>query len=160
LKLNSGANVTLNPGIYYLDGNSNGGLDVAAQATLTGTGVTLVFTGSGSDWATGTINGGSNVNLSAPTTGPTAGMVFFGDRNMLNGTAFNLNGGSSQVFGGAIYLPKGDVSINGASASGDPNACTQLVADTIKFTGNANFAVNCAGKGTKSIGSKTAALVE
>jgi hypothetical protein len=45
---NSGsANVTLNPGIYYLDGGS---LTVNAGTTLTGTGVTLVFTGSGNDW--------------------------------------------------------------------------------------------------------------
>jgi hypothetical protein len=86
--------------------------------------------------------------------------VFFGDRNMAVGTSFTLNGGSSQTFGGAIYLPEAAVTINGASASGDPNACTQLVADTIKFSGNANFAVNCTGKGTKSIGSKTAALLE
>jgi Putative Flp pilus-assembly TadE/G-like len=157
LQLHASANVTLNPGIYYLDGGS---LDVNASATLTGTGVTIVFTGSGANWATATINGGATVNLTAPTTGSTSGIVFFGDRNMPNGTAFTLNGGSSQTFGGAIYLPEAAVTINGASASGDPNACTQLVADTIKFSGNANFAVNCTGKGTKSIGSKTAALLE
>jgi Flp pilus assembly protein TadG len=159
LQLHAGANVTLNPGTYYLDG---GTLDVNASATLTGTGVTLVFTGSGTpcSCATATINGGATVNLTAPTSGATSGIVFFGDRNMANGTAFTLNGGSNQTFGGAIYLPEAAVTINGASASGDPNACTQLIADTVKFSGNALFAINCTGKGLKTIGSKTAALLE
>jgi Flp pilus assembly protein TadG len=160
INLNSKADVTLNPGIYYLDGGASKGLNVNAGANLTGTGVTLVFTGSGTNWAQATINGGATINLSAPTTGPTAGIVFFGDRNMDVGTAFNLNGGSTQTFGGVLYLPNADVKINGASASGDPNACTQLVADTITFSGNANFAVNCTGKGTRSIGSKTAVVLE
>ncbi|MGH6831164.1 MAG: pilus assembly protein TadG-related protein, partial [Methylocella sp.] len=59
LKLVAKADVTLNPGIYYLDG---GDLTVNAQAKLTGTGVTIVFTGSGANWATATINGGAIVN--------------------------------------------------------------------------------------------------
>jgi hypothetical protein len=92
-------------------------------------------------------------------------MVFFGDRDMPTGPPenindFKLNGGSNQVFDGALYLPNADVEINGASSTGDPNACTQLVADTIKFTGNATFKVNCNGKGTRVIGSKSAALLE
>ncbi len=157
MKLNAGANVTLNPGIYYLDG---GTLKVVAGTTLTGTDVTIVFTGSPGNWAAADIAGTANVTLTAPATGPTAGIVFFGDRNMDVGTAFTLNGGSTQTFGGALYLPTADVKINGASASGDPNACTQLIADTITFSGNANFAINCTGKGLKTIGSKTAALVE
>src|SRR5438105_3098474 len=81
MKLNSGSNVTLNPGTYYIEcpcTGGSGGLDVAGGATLTGTGVTLVFTSSdGSKWATSTINGGASVNLTAPTTGATAGIVVF-----------------------------------------------------------------------------------
>lgn len=154
------ANVTLNPGIYYLEGGS---LTVDAGVTLTGTGVTLVFTSQtppGGSYATATINVGATVNLTAPTTGPTKGIVFFGDRNMPNGTQFTLNGGLSQVFDGALYLPEAYVRINGAASITDLKACIQLVADSIEFTGNVYFAVNCTGKGTKSIGSKTAKLVE
>lgn len=51
------------------------------SATLTGTGVTLVFTSSGNNYASATINGGATVNLTAPATGSTAGIVLFGDRN-------------------------------------------------------------------------------
>jgi len=156
LSLNAGAIVSLNPGIYYLD---QGTLSVNGGATLTGTGVTLVFTSSnGHNYANATINGGANVNLVAPTSGPTAGIVLFGDRNMTAGTAFKLNGGSSEVFGGAIYIPQGAVTFSGGAAS--TNGCLQLVADTVTFVGNANFSINCAGYGTKSIGSALAKLIE
>jgi hypothetical protein len=156
IALNAGANVTLNPGIYYLD---QGSLSVNGGATLTGIGVTLVFTSSsGRNYASATINGGANINLVAPTTGPTAGIVIFGDRNMTNGTAFKLNGGSSEKFGGAIYVPRGDVTFSGGAAS--TNGCLQLIANTVTFVGNANFAINCAGSGTKSIGSALAKLTE
>jgi hypothetical protein len=156
ISLNAGANVTLNPGIYYLD---QGSLSVNGGATLTGIGVTLVFTSSsGRNYASATINGGANINLVAPTTGPTAGIVIFGDRNMTAGTAFKLNGGSSEVFGGAIYVPRGDVTFSGGAAS--TNGCLQLVANTVTFVGNANFAINCVGYGTKAIGSALAKLTE
>jgi hypothetical protein len=49
-------------------------------------------------------------NLTAPTSGPTAGIVFFGDRKAPAGTVFKFEGGATQVFGGALYFPKGDVS--------------------------------------------------
>jgi len=155
MALNAGANITLSPGVYYLD---QGSLSVNGRATLTGTGVTLVFTSSsGSNYATAAVNGGGTVNLTAPTSGPTAGIVIFGDRNMPTGTSFEFGGGSSQALTGAIYVPKGAVTFAGGTSSG--NGCTQLVADTITFTGSSNFALNCNGL-TKPIGSQTAKLVE
>ena len=85
--------VTLDPGVYC----GGIGLNASAEprhlfnrprkpqrerhATLTGTGVTLVFTSSGNNYASATINGGATVNLTAPATGSTAGIVLFGDRN-------------------------------------------------------------------------------
>jgi len=156
LNLNAGANVTLQPGIYYLD---RGSLSVNGGATLTGTDVTLVFTSSTSNnYANATINGGATVNLSAPTTGPTAGIVIFGDSNMPTGTSFKFNGGTTQVFSGAIYVPQAAAEFAGGANTS--RACTQLVADTIAFKGNANFAINCSGSGTKPIGSTLATLVE
>jgi hypothetical protein len=77
---------------------------------------------------------------------------------MTAGTSFKLNGGSTQVFGGAVYLPRGAVQFAGGAAS--TNGCLQMVADTIAFTGNANFAINCKGYGTKPLGSSTAQLSE
>lgn len=156
MALNAGANVTLNPGVYYLD---QGSLSVNGGATLSGAGVTLVFTSSsGSDYATATINGGATINLTAPSSGALAGIVIFGDRNMPTGASFKFNGGASQVFGGALYVPKAAVSFAGGSGTGTD--CTQLVADTVSFVGNSNFAVNCSSFGTKPLGSTQAVLVE
>jgi hypothetical protein len=159
MSLNAGANVTLNPGIYYLD---QGSLQVNGGATLTGTGVTIVFTSStGSDYATATINGGATITLSAPLPSSglaTAGIAMFADRNMPVGTSFKFEGGATQDIEGALYLPKGDVSF--AGGAGTSTSCTQLVGDTITFTGNSNFAVNCTGYGTKPLGSGIAKLVE
>ena len=156
MSLNAGAAVTLSPGIYYLD---RGSLQVNGGASLTGTGVTLVFTSStGQNYATATINGGATVNLTAPTSGPTPGIVLFGDRNMPTGTGFKFNGGASQYFGGAIYIPQGAVDFAGGANTS--TGCTQLIGDTLTFTGNSNLSINCSGSNIKPIGTSLAKLVE
>jgi hypothetical protein len=157
IALNANANVTLNPGTYYLD---QGSLSVNGGAVLTGDGVTLVFTSSkGNNYATATINGGATVNLSAPTSGPLAGIIMFGDRAMPLGNSFKLNGGSNQSFSGAVYLPQGATEYAGGASTSIPT-CTQLISDTVTFTGNSNFAINCGSQGTKPVGSMTARLIE
>ena len=145
MKINAGAVVTLNPGIYYLDG---GDLTVNGGGTLQGTGVTLVFTSQNRNgFATASINGNAIVNLTPPTTGSTAGIVVFGDRRIPVGTDFKFNGGANQYLAGAIYVPTGSVSF--AGGMGTSTSCTQLIGDTITFTGNSSFALNCNAYGTK-----------
>lgn len=155
ITVNAGAILNLDPGIYYLDGAN---LSVAGNATITGSGVTLVFTGSGSNWGTASIGSNATVDLTAPTSGTTQGIVMYGDRNMPAGTAFNLTGGGTQNFGGAIYLPKADLSFGGGN--GTSTSCTKIISDTLTFTGTSNLQVNCSALGTATIGSQTAQLVE
>jgi Putative Flp pilus-assembly TadE/G-like len=156
LQLNAGADVTLSPGTYIMD---QGSLQIAGGATLTGSGVTFVFTSStGSNFATATINGGAVVNLTAPTTGSMKGLVFFGDRRMPTSSTYKFNGGSGQVVGGAVYIPDGAIEY-----AGDTNSqanCTQLIGNTITFTGNSVLQLNCSGQGTSSLGTSFARLVE
>lgn len=145
MSFNAGANVTLNAGIYYLDG---GDLSVNGGATITGSGVTLVFTSKNrSGFATASINGNANVSLTPPKTGGTAGIVIFADRRMPVGTSFKFNGGATQYFGGAIYVPTGAVNFSGGASTS--TSCTQLIGDTVTFTGNSSFALNCNNYGTK-----------
>jgi Flp pilus assembly protein TadG len=154
ISLNAGAEVTMRPGIYFLD---RGDLTVNGGSTLKGAGVTLVFTSStASNWATATINGNANVNLTPPTTGPTAGIVVFGDRNIPVGTTYKLNGGSTQFFGGAIYIPTGEITF--AGGAGTSTSCTQIIGDTITFVGNSNLAINCKDYATKTFGSPVVRL--
>ena len=139
IAINAGANLTLNPGVYYLD---RGSFSVNGGATVSGQGVTLVFTSSaGDNWATAIINGNATVNLTAPTSGPTAGIVIFGDRQIPTGTSFKFNGGATQYLGGAVYLPTG--AINYSGGMGTSTNCTQIIGDTINFTGNSNVTINC-----------------
>ena len=156
-------NVTLNPGLYVIDGGS---LTVNAQASVSGSGVTIVLTShTGSSYPSVTINGGATVNLSAAndnSTGPAGfqamqGIVMYMDRNAPVGTSVKLNGGSSQTFNGAIYLPTAATTFTGGSTTN--STCLQLISDTIAFGGNANFAINCANSGTRPIGGSVA-LVE
>ncbi len=143
--VNAGAELTLNPGIYYLDG---GGLSVNGGAALIGNNVTLVFTSKNRNgWADATINGNAIVNLTPPSSGPTAGIVVFGDRNIPLGTTFKFNGGASQYLGGAIYIPTGDITFSGGA--GTSTSCTQIIGYTMTFVGNSDLAINCSSYKTK-----------
>jgi Flp pilus assembly protein TadG len=157
MKIAGDSDVTLEPGVYFIEGS---GLEVQGGGSLTGTGVTLVFTtgDGGKTWANATINGGASVNLTAPTTGPLAGLTMFGDRNMPVGTVFKMNGGATQTFTGALYLPKAAVAYSGGADTA--TGCTQLIGDTVNFSGNPHFAIDCTGKGTKPLGLTAVTLKE
>jgi Flp pilus assembly protein TadG len=154
MNLGAGAAVTLNPGIYYLD---RGSLSMTGSASLSGTGVTIVFTSStGSNYATANISGGATLNLTAPTSGPTAGIALFGDRSMPRGTSFGFTGGNLQTIGGAVYLSKGAISWAGNASV--TQRCTQIIGDTIQMVGDSGLSIDCSGYGTKAIASAAALL--
>ncbi len=156
MQFNAGAVVTFNPGTYIVDRDA---FTVNGGATIKGTGVTIYLTSStGSNYATVTINGGATVNLTAPTSGDYSGLIFFADRNAPTGTSYKFNGGSNQILGGALYAPKGAVQYSGGAVGS--TACTQLIGDTVTFTGNAALAVDCSAYGTKPIGTVLTELVE
>jgi Flp pilus assembly protein TadG len=154
IQINSKAVVTMAPGLYVIDGGS---FTINGQASLSSitvggvSGVTIVFTSSkGNNWPTVTFNGGGTINLTAPTTTDIAngnkglnGILFYGDRNMPVGTSFKINGGSTQILTGAIYLPEAAVTYSGNT--GATNPCLQLIGDTITFTGNSNIAITGCG---------------
>ena len=131
--------------------STKGDLTVNGGAKMTGTGVTIIFTSStGANYPTASINGGAVISLTPPTIGPLTGVVMFGDRDMPVGTNFDFNGGASQYIGGAIYFPKGAVTF--AGGAGTSASCTKLIADTVKFTGNSDFAIDCKAFGVKAFG--------
>lgn len=154
ISVNGGATLTFNPGIYYIDKKD---LTINGGATVNGTGVTLVFTGSGSNYAEMKVSGGATVDLRAPTTGPTSGIVVFGDR-AATGTTFELLGGANQSFEGAIYVPTALMKFAGGSNS--KTTCTQIVTRVIKFAGNGKLQVECEDVDINPFGSTLAKLVE
>lgn len=154
IDIHAGATVTLNPGIYFIDG---GELLVNGKAGLVGTGVTLIFTSKNSkSWGLATINGNAMVDLRPPGYGATAGIVMFGDRGIPAGTTFKLNGGADQNFAGAIYLPTSTINFSGGNATS--MSCTQIIGDVVNFTGNSSLAINCSSYQTKPFGMWTIRL--
>lgn len=146
-------NVTFDPGIYYIDGSTNGTLDIGSQAVVNAPGVVFILTTTGTDYsrvATVNMNGGAQLNLTAPTTGTYAGIMMYQDRRALLGPNNFINGNSSSVYQGAIYMPSQAVQFTGTT--GMTTDCVQIVARQITFTGNSSISNTCpANSGSHSI---------
>lgn len=155
LSMGNAAVVVMNPGVYIINGGS---FSVQGGVKLTGTGVTIVLTGSGNNYATVSIANGTTVNLTAPTTGSTAGLIFFQDPNAPNSSSDSFQGGASETLTGALYFPSQTVIYANGTASASP--CTQLVAWHITFQGGASFNSSCANTGVGTIGASPSQLVE
>lgn len=133
-------NVTLQPGVYVVQGS----MKVNANAVVAGSGVTIFMAGSN----TVSMNGNAKVTLSAPTSGTYSGVLFYGDRT---GTAAQstFNGTADSLLTGAIYFPRQQVNYLGNfSGSG---GCTQVVADTIQWSGSTTIKQDCTSLGMKDI---------
>ncbi len=164
ITVNAGATVTMQPGVYYMN---TGSFKVNGSGTITGDGVTIVLTGSGSNYATVTINGGATVTLDEGTKGPIGGLAFFQDRNapvsppLGSGSTTNtFNGGTSMNINGGIYFPNQLVKYTGGATTGGAE-CTQLVSYMITITGNTNFSGNCQSvTGVTDSSGQAIALVE
>jgi Flp pilus assembly protein TadG len=158
------ASVTLNPGTYILKNSQL----IVMGSTLTGKGVTLVFTdpggaaypnGPGGSPTTAMNISGATIDLEAPASGATLGipgMLILGDTNMPTSTNFTLsaNGGSTGI-SGVIYLPDGNFWGGGPIIAG---GCTQMIAYKVTLQRDAIFNnSNCdlsasGGGGAKPIG--------
>jgi hypothetical protein len=143
LKVNSGDTVTLNPGTYIVDQKN---FSIAGGATVTGTGVTIIFTNStGGNYPSATISGGANVTLSAPTSGTYGGILFYHPGPYSASTDLDFTGGSTMELTGVIYAPNNNVDFSGGNSTG--GNCTKIAARTIEFGGNADINTSCDGTG-------------
>jgi len=156
--------LTLNPGIYIFSCGAN--LSMTSGTLQATGGVTLVFehglpcNGGGNPPSypgAANIQGNANLNLTAPTSGPTAGLAIFQERTTCpqsngNSSCSNTLAGTGTLnITGAAYFPDNPVAYSGGSGGGGASQCTQLIASTITFSGNATFNNNCTGTGVKTI---------
>jgi hypothetical protein len=72
-------------------------------------------------------------------------MALVQDRNASGIETSKLNGGSKMKIKGAMYFPAQALEFSGGDSTGA--GCARIVAKSIKFTGNAALADNCAGLG-------------
>jgi hypothetical protein len=131
------AEATLEPGLYVVKG---GGIKVNGGAEIIGAGVTFYNTeGGGYSYDSITVNGGGTITLTAPTAGTYKGMLFMQDPAVSSSSENTFNGTADVTLTGVIYLPTTPVKVAGTFDAELSNV--MLIADTIKFAGDASFSV-------------------
>ncbi len=135
----SGSNaVTLQPGIYYLEG---GGLTVSGNATVTGTSVMIYITG-----VTGNsinLSGKAVVTLTPLTSGTYQGIVLF--QNRTSNAAITISGNASLNSTGTEYAPGATVTLSGNEDTDNPTHTSlgsQWIIDDLTLSGNAQFTIS------------------
>jgi len=142
------ASVTMSPGVYYIVG---GYFTLGSGTTTTANGVTIIMTGSGSNYAQADIANGVTFNITAPTTGYTAGIAMWADAASPTTDSATLAGGATMNVTGALYFPTQTVSISNGASNG--SSCTQLIAYDVTFSGSGDFSDSgCTATGAKPIG--------
>lgn len=152
---------TLASGIYVING---GTLDLAANYNVTGSGVMFILK-NGATLKLGGSGNGNRLNLTPMSAADFVGTAYeddadklsdiliFEDRNNNPSQDHIFNGNSNSIIEGLIYLPDGNVRINGTA---DVTAqCLQISAQTIDIRGNAYLETLCPLDQTTSVGSST-----
>jgi hypothetical protein len=133
MNLQAQANVTLQPGIYYID---NGALNVQAGASLSGSNVLIYLEGAS---ASATLIGGGTVNLSGRTVGNSyAGFLMIAAPNVTANTT--IQGGGVFKMEGTVYVPKSRIELGGNGDINNPGvAVAGMVAKDFYLRGNGTF---------------------
>ncbi|GGJ41633.1 pilus assembly protein TadG-related protein [Sphingopyxis bauzanensis] len=145
--LNISNTVNLSPGVYYAN-------TLSVSGTLNApSGVTIILLSTGNNVFS--TNGSPVINITAPATGAYAGIAIMSLTS--SSSVMTFNGNTTFRTTGALYFPNRAMKFLG---SFDNTKCTQLVANKIEITGNANMHHNCPGAGIRSPGGSTVALME
>jgi Flp pilus assembly protein TadG len=151
-------NVTLAAGVYIID---QGSFSISSQATVTGTGVTIVLTGSSPDnIATAYLAGGARVDLDAPTAAQDAywkNILIYQDPRASERLS-EFAGDSHLDMQGIIYMPGGNVRF--AGSSGQSTECVRIVANRVTLAGNTRFRNNCPPGNDDDFSARSVRVVE
>ena len=147
----------LEPGVYIVDGG-----DIDIKGTVTGTGVTLILTKTGTAGKYGDvkIGAGATFNISAPNEDDSmpedfeeyTGVAIYQDRNAPDQVQCNsMYGSVDVVVSGTMYFPSRCLDIGGGSGASGAPICSRIIAQTITLYGNPNMANDCEGSGVEDI---------
>jgi Flp pilus assembly protein TadG len=131
ITLNGSSSVTLNPGVYYING---GGINLSGPSSITGSGVFIYNTGGGAVNLSGT----GTIALNPMTSGAYQGITMFQDRT--SSTAATMSGGSNINNTGTFYFPDAKLTLSGTSGVATMGA--QIIAKNVTFSGSAEIQVN------------------
>lgn len=170
-----GETVVMEQGFYILD---DADLDInSSQTNLSGDGIAIILTAiNDADIGNISIQGGT-INLQAHTSGDFdgtnseaekayAGILIYQDRDAIYPTNNNtnvINGNANMILDGGFYIPSQPLDYLGTT--GNSSTCTQIIAATIRVSGNtdtviANTTENCVAMGGKAATLELVLLVE
>lgn len=132
------AHVTMSPGLYVF---KDGELEVQAQSSLNGNGVTLFFYGQNTRMK---IKGGGSVNLKAPATGDLAGFVI-ADRKFdwydSSIRETEITGGGDIKIEGILYAPQWRINVSGNGVLNQGSKFFAMIADHFYMEGSGQIHV-------------------
>jgi hypothetical protein len=132
LTLNGTGAVTIDPGLYII----NGALNLNGSGSITGTDVTFYITYSnGTPYPTSILYRTPAISLTAPTSGTYSGILFYQDPNDLGSMVF-LTGNATTTINGIFYLPGTSLTLDGNAASPFNSS---FVVGSLSFTGNNSY---------------------
>jgi Flp pilus assembly protein TadG len=133
IEIKKGAQVTLSPGVFVI---KNGQLKVDDSATLTGRGVGIYFTGKDANFD---FLSSVTIRLEAPKDGPLAGILIFGDREADDLREYKITSDNARVLLGAIYIPRGFLTIDANNPVSEDSPWTAIVANRISLKKSSNL---------------------
>ena len=122
------------PGLYIVEG---GEFRINSNANITGDGVIFYL----ADGVAMNFNGTARVSFTPPLTGPYTGMVVFGSR-LSTGVSHLVNGNVGSILDGVVYAAESHITWSG-NAQTSFAGCTQIVSNTVTFTGNGAVSIHC-----------------
>jgi hypothetical protein len=128
----TGGNLTLAPGIYYMDG---GGFSFSGTGSLNAPGVMIVNAPS-SNSDNISITGTGAINLSPPTNGVYQGISLWQTRASTN--TLTVAGGGSGAITGTFYAQHGTLKVSGG---GGQAVGSQYISWDVSLSGNGNFTI-------------------
>ncbi len=135
--------VTLAPGLYTV----NGAISLGPQASLSGSGVTVVTSGAMDVTGDAAIALAAARNDGSATGGAIPGIVFAGN----SAAAANFGGSAGASVTGLVYYPNGPLSFNGGPQAGAAG-CLEVIAAALTVQGNSSMAAKCEPYYSKSFG--------
>jgi hypothetical protein len=105
----TGGTVTLNPGIYYMDG---GGFTVSGNGGIIGAGV-MIYNAPQSNSDTISISGSGTCILSPMLTGPYEGITLFQDRTATAPVSISGSSGTTYTISGTFYAAAATLNVTG-----------------------------------------------
>jgi Flp pilus assembly protein TadG len=150
--MNSGANVTLEPGTYVF---KDGLFKINSGSKVKGSGVLLFFTGSGTRLE---VDSQSTLDAAAQTSGTYANIVIYQDRKS-SSDFFILNSDTDSKLEGMVYLPNAPLKLNSKSTMTNATSYFGLIVRRLELNSMGNILIRNNDK-VVGFGSQGAALVK